>query len=129
MHELGIVLHTIDSVEKIAEENHVQKVLQITLEVGEVSGIVPNYFKDCFEWAKKRTKHMQECELNLVVLEALSYCRKCKTTFKTMKHAKKCPTCHEDDTYLVTGDEINIHDIKVLTDDESPETVKESEGQ
>ena len=127
MHELGIVLHTIDSVEKIAEENHVQKVTQLTLEVGEVSGIVPSYFTDCFEWSKKRTKYMKECELNLVVLEALSYCRNCKTTFKTTKYGKKCPTCHDDDTYLVTGDEITIHDIKVLSDE--PTQQEESEGQ
>ena len=123
MHELGIVLHTIDSVEKIAEENHVQKVTKLTLEVGEVSGIVPSYFTDCYQWARARTKYMKECELEIVILKALSYCRKCKKTYPTMKHAKKCPICGEDDTYLVTGDEINIHDIQVLTED------KESEGQ
>ena len=53
MHELGIVLNVIDRVEEIAKENNVKKVTKLTLEIGEVSSIVPSYFSDCFEWAKK----------------------------------------------------------------------------
>ena len=56
MHELGIVLHVIDQVEELAKENNVSKVTRLTLEVGEVSSIVPSYFSDCFEWAKKKRK-------------------------------------------------------------------------
>lgn len=54
MHELGIVLNVIDRVEEIAKENKVKKVTKLTLEIGEVSSIVPSYFSDCFEWAKKK---------------------------------------------------------------------------
>lgn len=54
MHELGIVLNVIDRVEDIAKENNVKKVTKLTLEIGEVSSIVPSYFSDCFEWAKKK---------------------------------------------------------------------------
>ena len=49
MHELGIVLNVIDRVEEIAKENKVKKVTKLTLEIGEVSSIVPSYFSDCFE--------------------------------------------------------------------------------
>ena len=119
MHELGIVLHTIDSVEKIAEENKVQKVTKLTLEVGEVSGVVPSYFRDCYDWAIKRTKYMKECVLDLVVVKAISFCNNCKKTYPTVQYAKVCPHCGSENTYLVTGDEINIHDIEVLTDNET----------
>ena len=54
MHELGIVLNVIDRVEEIAKENNVKTVTKLTLEIGEVSSIVPSYFSDCFEWAKKK---------------------------------------------------------------------------
>lgn len=114
MHELGIVLHVIDQVEKVAEENKVNKVLKLTLEIGEVSGIVPSYFKDCFDWSKKKTKYMKECELEIIILEAISYCKSCKKTYKTTQYAKECPYCHSLDTYLVTGNEANIKDIQVI---------------
>lgn len=118
MHELGLVLETISSVEKIAKENDVASVASVTLEVGEVSAIVPSYFKDCFEWAKKNTEYMKDCELEIIILKGISYCRDCKKTYDTVKHAKVCPYCGSESTYLITGNELNIHDIKVRTKDE-----------
>ena len=76
MHELGIVLNVIDRVEEIAKENKVKKVTKLTLEIGEVSSIVPSYFSDCFEWAKKKTDYMKDTELEMIILEGLSYCRR-----------------------------------------------------
>ena len=67
MHELGIVKHVIAQVEEAAKENDVKKVLKLTLEIGEVSSIVPQYFTDCFEWAKKKTEFMRETELELII--------------------------------------------------------------
>ena len=77
MHELGIVLNVIDRVEEIAKENKVKEVTKLTLEIGEVSSIVPSYFSDCFEWAKKKTDYMKDTELEMIILEGLSYCRDC----------------------------------------------------
>lgn len=113
MHELGIVMHVIKQVEEVALENDVEKVVGLNIEVGEVSSVVPKLFTDCFEWAKRKTKYMKETELRLIVLEAISYCRDCKQTYKTTTYAKKCPRCGNCDTYLVTGNEINIKDIEV----------------
>ena len=54
MHELGIVAHVIKQIEKIAEENKVNKVVELTLEVGEVSGVIKEYFVDAFNWSIKK---------------------------------------------------------------------------
>ena len=51
MHELGIVFHIIRSVEKVAVENGLEKVSAVVLELGEVSGVVPDYLADCWRWA------------------------------------------------------------------------------
>ena len=114
MHELGIVLHFIDMVEKIAEENHVNDVLRVTLELGEVSTIVPSYFKDCYQWAIRETKYMRHCELDLVIIQGISYCRTCRQSFPTKAHGRTCPHCGSGDTYLVTGRDVTIKDIQVV---------------
>jgi len=101
-------------VEKEAEKNKVNKVKSLTLEVGEVSTVIPSYFRDCFNWAIKKTKFMQDCELKIVVIEGISYCKKCKKTYRTTEFAKECPYCHSYDTYLVTGDDIQIKNIEVV---------------
>ena len=43
MHELGVVFYVVKDVKKVAEENHVEKVSAVTLEIGEVSGILHDY--------------------------------------------------------------------------------------
>lgn len=115
MHELGIVVRVIEQVENVAKENNVEEVVGLTLEVGEVSGIVPDLFTDCFEWSKKKSEYLKNCELQLVVLEALSYCKNCGETYKTTEYAKQCPHCASTDTYLVSGNEVTIKDIAVKT--------------
>lgn len=114
MHELGIVVRVIEQVEEVAAENNVEKVTKLTLEVGEVSSVVPELFKDCFEWSKKKSKYLADAQLELVVLQAMSYCQNCKQTYKTTEFAKQCPYCKSYDTYLVTGNEISIRDIEVV---------------
>ncbi len=113
MHELGIVMQVIRQVEQVAEENGVEQVRKINMEIGEVSSVVPELFLDCFHWAKKKTRHLQEAELEIVLLEGLSYCQDCKRTYPTTVYAKECPHCKSRRTYLLTGNEINIRDIEV----------------
>ena len=119
MHELGLVLETISSVEQIAKEHDVKSVTSVTLEIGEVSGVVPSLFEECFDWAKKKTEYMHECKLEVVVIQGITYCRSCKKTYPTVEHGKICPHCKSEDTYLLTGNELTIHDIKVESKDEA----------
>lgn len=114
MHELGIVVHVINQIEDIAKKNNVKEVKELTLEVGEVSGVVKEYFVDAFEWAKKRTEYMKETKLNFVIIQGISYCQDCQKTFETVKHGKICPFCKSENTYLITGKDVAIKDIKVI---------------
>ena len=55
MHELGVVFYVIDDVKKVAVENNVEHVHSVTLQVGEVSTVIPEYLIDCWNWAVKST--------------------------------------------------------------------------
>ena len=114
MHELGIVVHVVKQCEELAVKNKASKVQEVTLEVGEVSGVVKSYFVDAFEWAKKRTEYMKNCKLNYVTIEGISYCEDCRDTFKTTAYGKTCPKCGGGHTYLITGRDVAIKDIKVI---------------
>lgn len=59
MHELGIVIHVLDSVDQIRKENAIQKVSSVTLQIGQASGIIPSYLIDCFTWARKNTRGLK----------------------------------------------------------------------
>ena len=51
MHELGVVFHIIDTVKEIAASNEVERISKVTLELGEVSSVIPSYLTDCWRWA------------------------------------------------------------------------------
>ena len=114
MHELGIVVHVVKQVEELATKNKVNNVTEVTLEVGEVSGVVKEYFIDAFNWYVKRTEHMKECKLNYITIKGITYCEDCKQTYSTVEYGKECPYCHSSHTYLVTGKDVFIKDIKVI---------------
>ena len=113
MHELGIVVHVIKQVEELAKKNNATKVVELTLEVGEVSGVVKEYFVDAFNWYIKKTEYMKECKLNYVTIEGISYCEDCKETYPT-RLGRTCPKCGKGNTYLITGRDVSIRDIKVI---------------
>ena len=54
MHELGVVFHIADSVVKIAQDNQAQHVRRVTLQIGEVSTVIPDYLIDVWKWNCKR---------------------------------------------------------------------------
>ena len=117
MHELGIVIEVVKQVELLAKQNDVEKVTKLTLEVGEVSGVVKEYFFDAFKWFIKKSEYMKECELEYVPIQGISYCEDCKKTYPTTKFGKECPSCHSNRTYLVSGQEVKIKNIEVQNKD------------
>lgn len=125
MHELGIVMNVVEQVEKIAADNGAQKVIGVTMEIGEVSTIVPELFLDAFNWAKKKTEHLQNAELEMIIIEGRTYCRNCGETYRTTEYGKKCPHCGSPETYLLTGDQVIIKDISAVFDREDPEEQNE----
>ncbi|MBO5543585.1 MAG: hydrogenase maturation nickel metallochaperone HypA [Oscillospiraceae bacterium] len=112
MHELGTIYYVIDAVEKLVEENDLKEVGSITLEVGEVSGIIPEYLQDFWEYARKKTELFQNTELKIETLKAVTYCQDCQKTYDTVPQGKICPHCGSPNTFLVTGNEYNIKEIE-----------------
>ena len=113
MHELGVVFYVVKDVKKVAEENHVEKVSAVTLEIGEVSGILHDYLTDCWNWAKKKEPLMEEAELKIEQIEAVTFCEECQKEYPTVEHGKICPYCGSENTYLLRGNEFLIKEIEV----------------
>lgn len=113
MNELGIVFHIADSVEKIAEENGVSKVLGVTLEIGEVSTVMGDYLTDCWNWNAKKSEVLNGCELKIETVKAVTHCDGCGRRYETVAHGKICPHCGSENTWLLQGNEVSIKEICV----------------
>jgi hydrogenase nickel incorporation protein HypA/HybF len=113
MHELGVVFYVIKDVKSVAEENHVKRVSSVTVELGEVSAVIPEYLTDCWNWARKKEPVMQDAELKIERLDAVSFCEDCSRKYPTVEFAKICPCCGSEHTFLLRGNEFNIKEIEV----------------
>ncbi len=113
MHELGIVFHIAKRVEEIAIENNAEKVGKVVLEIGEVSTIVNSYLTDCWNWNAKKTPVLENSELVIETIEAVTYCEDCKKEYPTVKYGKTCPYCQSGNTYLLRGNETDIKEIEI----------------
>lgn len=114
MHELGVTFHIMDSLEKIAAENEVTQITKVTLELGEVSAVIPSYLTKCWKWAAAKRPLFEEAELVIETLPAVTFCRSCERRYPTVAYGKKCPYCESEDTFLIEGNECNIKEIEVL---------------
>lgn len=114
MHELGIVYYIIRDVEDVVEKNpDVSAVHSVTLELGEVSGVIESYLADVWKWAIQKHDNMKDAELRIETVPAVTYCKNCGEKYPTVKYAKICPKCNSEDTYLLDGNQITVKEIEV----------------
>ena len=132
MHEMGIILHIAKMLDETAQEQHITKIGSVTLEVGEVSGIMTDLFVDCWNYFKVKHPVLAESELRLVTIPAVTFCGSCGKTYETVRYGKECPFCHSGETWLIDGNQCVIKEIEAeCAEDgglEESEDFEEDEG-
>jgi len=117
MHELGLINYVVKKVSKIAEEGNISKINSVTLEFGEVSGIVPSYLYSYWDWYTKKFPLFDGTKLYCEEIPAATMCGDCKITYSTVAYGRTCPHCGSSNTWLIRGNEMNIKSIEVYDDD------------
>ena len=93
----------------------------MTLEIGEVSGIMTDLFVDCWNYFKVKHPVLAESELRLVTIPAVTFCGSCGKTYETVKYGKECPYCHSEETWLVDGNQCVIKEIEAECEEDDLE--------
>ncbi|MDY4166529.1 MAG: hydrogenase maturation nickel metallochaperone HypA [Fournierella sp.] len=120
MHELGIVFHIISGVEEVGRKNRVKRVSAVTLQLGEVSGVVEHYLQDCWRWAADRSELLKGAQLRVETIPAQTLCESCGEIYPTVAHGKTCPACGSAYTHLLQGSEMLIKEIEVPEETDIP---------
>lgn len=110
MHELGVVIRVIETVEKVVLDNQLTKVEAIILQIGELSSMIPSYVEACYPAAVYRSS-LKETKLKIEILKAHGKCRPCGKVFQVVTEDGICPECGEKDFDLISGREFMIKEI------------------
>jgi hydrogenase nickel incorporation protein HypA/HybF len=110
MHELGVVIEVVKTVEDFARKHGVTEIDSLVLQIGELSSIVPKYVEDCFPAAADGTL-LQKAKLKIEIVPGDASCGKCGRVFNIVRNKGACPACGSEDWEPLSGKEFVIKEI------------------
>ncbi len=108
MHELAI---TQDIVDTVCEHAAGRQVYRVTVEIGELTAVVPEAVRFCFGPATVGTV-AQDASLELVGVPGVARCRACGAEFAAADPVLLC-VCGRADADVLSGREIRIRSMEV----------------
>ncbi|MBU5590713.1 hydrogenase maturation nickel metallochaperone HypA [Clostridium sp. MSJ-4] len=110
MHELGVVIKVVKTVENFAKKNGITKIDTLVLQIGEISSIIPKYIEACYPAAVDGTL-LQDTKLKIELLPGNGRCHKCYKEFNLIQCRNQCPDCGSHDLEVLSGREFLIKEI------------------
>ncbi len=108
MHELGITQNIVAIVAEYAQGKKVNRVL---LEIGQLSAIMPEAVRFCFDIVSQGTV-LAGAKLEILEIPGLGCCCECGAEIALEKYAGKCD-CGSLQINVVNGEELKIKEIEV----------------
>ena len=110
MHEIGVLIEVVKSVEKFAMLNNVEKIETLVLQIGELSSMIPKYMKNLYPASIEGTI-LEGSELKIEILPANAMCKDCKKVFNIVSNKGICPNCKSEKCEILSGKEFYIKEI------------------
>ena len=112
MHEMSIVAGVLDAVVPSAEQAGAERVLAITLRIGDMTEVVDEALAFAFEALTEGTI-CEGAELVVNKVAPRSICFECGAEFGHDRFHRACPSCGSYETRIVAGKELEIESIEV----------------
>ena len=121
MHELGIMTGVLDAVQTSAKQAGADRVLKVSLSVGEMTEAIEDALRFAFEALSEQQEYAlcAGAELDITMVCPRSRCLECGAEYDHDRFHMLCPECGSFATELIAGRELQIDSIEVdIPDDE-----------
>ena len=112
MHELSIAQNIFDLVEENVSCKDREKVRNINIRLGEISGVIPESLEFCFEVITKGTS-FEKSLLKIERIPVTAKCNKCSREFTVENLFFFCAVCGSSDIKILAGTEMQISEIEI----------------
>ena len=114
MHELSLIASLFEIMEEKAKENKAKRIVCVKLQVGKLSGAVPEFLKTAFDIYKKDTI-ADEAKLEIEEVSLKIRCLECKTEMIKDDFALVCSRCQSSNLKTLAGTELILQKMDVET--------------
>jgi hydrogenase nickel incorporation protein HypA/HybF len=108
MHEFAITCNIVELVTEVANGRKIQR---ITLEIGRLSGVVPESIAFCFPEVARDTP-AETARLDIREIDGRACCEVCMTEFPAADLLAICP-CGSTRCHPIAGEELNLRSIEL----------------
>jgi hydrogenase nickel incorporation protein HypA/HybF len=112
MHELSLATEIVKNVSELALKNEANKVIQLSLEFGVMSGVEKETFDFCFDIAAKNTI-LEGAKLSIKVVPLTVKCQKCSSLSSPEIFYIVCGECQSNDVIILSGKELKILNMEI----------------
>lgn len=112
MHEMSLAESVLQLVEETAQREKAQRVKLVVLEIGQLSSVVPDALRFCFE-AVTRDSIAQGAILEIIQTPGAGWCAACGATVAMTALYSECPTCGGYQVQPTEGTEMRVKEIEI----------------
>jgi hydrogenase nickel incorporation protein HypA/HybF len=109
MHELEITQNIVAITSEHAQGYPVKRV---TLEIGQLSAVMPDAIRFCFDVCCKDTL-LEGATLEIIEISGLGKCRQCGAEFTLEQPFGICDRCGSVDLKILRGNELKIKEMEI----------------
>lgn len=107
MHELSIAMSLIDVITETLIRENADQALGVTVEVGALSGVVPEALQTAFVKAVSNTP-LHNCRLSILYVPVSVRCSVCEQICQVPPDGLLCPNCGSSNIDIVRGRELDV---------------------
>ena len=111
MHEISLAMNVLEIVKETAQKNHLKNISMITMEKGELSGVLEESFIYAFGVISKDTI-AAHAKIDILHSQATAVCKRCDKEFMITHVHKICPICNRSDEIEYTTSQFYIKSIE-----------------
>jgi hydrogenase nickel incorporation protein HypA/HybF len=114
MHELSLLQEMLEIAVRSAQGQGAKAIHRIRLQVGEMSGVVPEALSFAFPLAAQGTMAAGAL-LELESIPVVAFCLQCDREFQPSDVIYLCPNCGRPSGDIRSGGELTLHSMEVST--------------
>lgn len=115
MHEFSLAGEVISLAETEADINNAVSVSEITIEVGDFSGVQVEAFRSALEILTEKSR-LSKARLNIIRKKGRGICPGCNKEFEMEQRVDTCPVCGAFPSEIIGGYEFRVVSLLVEKD-------------